>query len=56
MDLDLILKIIAIVTGFYEVLARVIPGVNDWSLLGNIIRILLAISNALNNGVHKGVK
>lgn len=50
MDLNLILIVIGIVTGCYEVIARLVPAVNDWSILGNIIRILLAISNALNNG------
>lgn len=48
METGLILIIIAIATGVYEVVARVIPSVGDWTLLGNIIKILKAISDALN--------
>lgn len=48
MDLEIVLKVIAIMTGVYEVLARILPTVNDWSVLGNIIKILKAISDALN--------
>lgn len=49
METNLILIIIAVVTGVYEVLARVIPSVADWSLLGNIIKFLKVVSDWLNN-------
>ena len=49
MDVDLIKTIVAIALGVYEVVARVIPSVNDWSVLGNIIKFLRVISDWLNN-------
>lgn len=49
MDLMLILKLVALVTGVYEVIVRIFPTVGDITIIGNIIRILMAISNALNN-------
>ena len=33
MDVDVIKTVVAIVLGVYEVVARVIPSVNDWSVL-----------------------
>lgn len=48
MSLATIALIIGIITGVYEVLARFIPSIKDITLLGNIIRVLLAISDALN--------
>lgn len=49
MDVELIKTIVAISLGVYEVIARVIPSVNDWSVLGNIIKFLRVISDYLNN-------
>ena len=49
MNVDLIQTIVAVVLGIYEVFARLIPSVNDWSILGNIIRFLKVISDWLNN-------
>jgi len=40
--------IIAIVLGIYEVLARLIPTVGQWSLLGWIIKLLYWISENLD--------
>lgn len=51
--IQIIVLVISLITGFYEVLARVIPTIKDYTILGVIIRILLLISNALNNGVKK---
>lgn len=48
MSLDLIVKIAIVVTGCYEVIARVWPSVKDWTILGNIINLLKAISDAFN--------
>jgi phage-related minor tail protein len=41
--------IIALILGFYEVLARVIPTVGNWSILGFIIKLLKWLSDALDN-------
>lgn len=49
MDLSLILKIVALVVGVYEVVSRIFPTVNDISIIGSIIKILKAVSDALNN-------
>lgn len=51
--MDKLLIILSIVTGVYEVIARVIPSVNDWTVVGNVIRILKYVSDALNHGVKK---
>jgi len=43
-------KLIAsLIIGVYEVLARLIPTVADWSILGKIITFLKWISDSLNN-------
>ena len=49
MNVDLIQTIVAITLGIYEVIARVIPSVKDWSILGNIISLLKVVSDWLNN-------
>ncbi len=41
--------VLAIVLGIYEVLARVIPTVGTWSILGKIIALLKWISDNLDN-------
>jgi len=40
--------LIAIFIGVYEVLARLIPTVNDWSVLSWIIKLLKWISDSTN--------
>jgi len=42
-------KIIGFILGLYELLSRVIPTINDWTILGNIIKFLKWISDYLNN-------
>lgn len=49
MELLLIIKLIVVLLGIYEVLARSFPTIKDWSILGNIIKILKSISDAFNN-------
>jgi len=39
---------IGIVLGIYEVIARAIPTVKDWTLVGNIVKVLQSISDFLN--------
>lgn len=41
--------IVAIIIGVYEVIARLIPTVGDWSILSKIIALLRWISDGLNN-------
>ena len=43
------LIIVAVVAGCYEVIARAIPTVNNWSGTAIILRVLTAISDFLNN-------
>lgn len=50
MDLQIIGKIILVILGVYEVIARIIPSISDWTILGNIIRFLKIVSDWLNNG------
>lgn len=40
--------IIALVLGIYEVIARLVPTVTNWSVLNFIIRLLSWISESLN--------
>jgi len=40
--------IVAIIAGVYEVLARVVPTVTNWSLIGKIVDIIKFISDSLN--------
>lgn len=42
-------KILLVVIGVYEILARVFPSVRDWTLLGNIMKFLIKVSDWLNN-------
>lgn len=53
MNLHLIETIVLIILGVYEVLLRVIPTVNDWTILGNIIKFLKIVSDWLNNTNEK---
>lgn len=53
MDVDIIKTIVLAVIGIYEVIARLIPTVADWSVLGNIIRFLKVVSDYLNNMLKK---
>lgn len=53
MDVDIIKTIVLAVIGIYEVIARLIPTVADWSVLGNIIRFLKVVSDYLNNKLKK---
>lgn len=41
--------IVAVIIGVYEVIARIIPTVNDWTVLGKIILFLRWLSDNLNN-------
>jgi hypothetical protein len=49
MELPIIKTIILAIVGVYEVLARLIPSINDWTVLGNIFKFLKWISDYLNN-------
>ena len=40
--------IVAIIAGIYEVIARCIPTVKNWSILGKVIEVLLWISERFN--------
>lgn len=40
--------ILALIIGIYEVLARLIPTVNDWSVLSWIIKLFKWISDSTN--------
>lgn len=53
MDVAIIQTIVLAIIGIYEVIARLIPTVADWSILGNIIRFLKMISDYLNNVKNK---
>lgn len=53
MDIAIIKTIVLAIIGIYEVIARLIPTVADWSILGNIIRFLKMISDYLNNVKNK---
>lgn len=46
--METILLVLSIVLGIYEVLTRAIPSVKDYTILGNIFRVLKAISDGLN--------
>lgn len=46
---NIIGEIALAVVGVYEILARLIPSVKDWTILGNIINFLKLISDTLNN-------
>lgn len=48
METKLILLIISIVVGVYEVLARSIPSISNWSVLHFIIELLRKLSELLN--------
>lgn len=37
--------VVIVVTGFYEVLSRVIPTSKTWSIIGNIINLLKHVSD-----------
>lgn len=41
--------IVAVVIGVYEVVARIIPTVGDWSILAKIIALLKWLSDSTNN-------
>lgn len=56
MSLEIIVIIISIIVGVYEVFVRFVPTVSDWSVLGTIMRILLYISNALNSKKESSFK
>lgn len=49
--MEIALKIILAVVGIYEVAARAIPAIKDWTVVGNIINLLKKISDALNNKI-----
>lgn len=47
--LEIIGHILLLVLGIYEVIVRIYPTVRDWTILGNIIKVLAKISDWLNN-------
>lgn len=49
MDWPIIKTILLVTIGVYEVIARFIPSVADWTVLGNIFKFLKWISDYLNN-------
>ena len=49
MDVDVIKTVVLAVIGVYEVIARLVPSVNDWTVLGNAIKFLRVVSDWLNN-------
>ena len=48
-ETNILLVIVAIAAGVYEVVARSIPTVNNWSGTAIILRILNFLSDLLNN-------
>lgn len=47
-NLDIIKTAVLVALGCYEVVARLIPSVNDWTVIGNIFKWLKRISDVLN--------
>jgi hypothetical protein len=43
--------IVALIIGVYDVLARLIPTVNDWSILSWIIKLLKWLSDSANRKI-----
>lgn len=43
--------VILVIAGVYEVVARAVPTVKNWSILGNIVNILKIISDYLNSTI-----
>ena len=39
---------LSIVLGIYEVIVRAIPTAKDWTVVGNIVKVLQSISDFLN--------
>jgi len=54
--LGLVALIVALIAGIYEVIARVIPTVGNYSWLAKIIDILVWISDFLNRRKAKKLK
>ena len=46
--METIIIVTGIVTGVYEVVTRIIPSVKDWTLLGNVMKLLSGLSDILN--------
>lgn len=46
--LEIIIKALAALAGAYEIITRIIPTSRVWSLIGMILNLLKAISDALD--------
>lgn len=55
MDVDLIKTIVIALLGVYEAMARLIPSVKDWTILGNLIKFLRWLSDYLNRKKQEGI-
>lgn len=53
--LNILGQVLLLVLGVYEVLIRIFPTVRDWTLLGNVIKLLVKISDWLNNTNQKKI-
>lgn len=47
------ITIIIAVAAAWEILARIVPTSKTKTIIGNVLKILLAISNQLDNGVKQ---
>lgn len=49
MENNVLVVIVAVASGVYEVVARAIPTVNNWAGTAVILRVLTFLSDLLNN-------
>ena len=47
-DLEILIIVLAGVSALYETLSRVVPTSKTWSLIGNVLKVLTIVSNALD--------
>jgi hypothetical protein len=46
--IDIIVIVLGGIVALYEALSRVVPTTKGWSILGNILNILVKVSNAFD--------
>jgi len=51
--METVVLIVAVATGIYEVLTRVVPTSKTWSIIGNVLNLLSKISETLDNKKQK---
>lgn len=51
--MEILEKIVLLILVLYEVLARLIPSIKDYTIIGNIIKFLKWLSDYLNNNEKK---